>query len=707
MKNKFNFKLFLDGMRQLCTIGIMGLVVFCIEAVFSVIGENIGIQQQIEYSSRYNLISDSAFIRTFNLCSLHPFLYAAFYVLVPVMILYLFGFLNRRNGSDYYHSAPVKRECLALSLLASIMAWILIIILSSTALVCIITAFAPYVSLNMYSVFVSLLATIVGCLCVLGAGFLAMSLTGTYFSNFAVSVMLLVFPRLIVMVYIGLLSDILPIMSFSFEGGLLDYRLNIVTGSALGLLENEASYPMEHFLPVLYTFILSLVYFAAGFYAFIHRKSEIATMPAGNSVLQLIFRLIPPMAICLIPIYALVELLLGDSSYGNADYTSTIFYIVLSYVIAIVAYFLYELISTKKIANVLKSARQLWVLVVFNIVFLAMTYIGYNVLLGDIPEKEDIKYVSISTANERQARYFSGMASEAHITNPEVINYFADTLSDNIRTIKDKSAGYGWNNIIVDFRVNGRTIRRTLTLKSEAEYNYCMSLLGKADEYANVYRILPEYDRIKDMSFYSTGIDTVNLSDSDMKEVYNVLCEDMKALNFSDAYKHTNDYRSIESFGTFRGTYSNKSDNYIFTVNISDLTPNAAMLIIKKVNAQKTENPLTKFLNGDGLTIDGTVKSIAANFTLYDKGEFIYGSAGRTITPESTVTDFTNRGADILREMSKELDKTANTEITSLGKPIVAVEYCNETTGGSYLRYYTATDKFCELFYDYTGRNKK
>ncbi|MDD6798792.1 MAG: hypothetical protein PUE71_11020, partial [Clostridia bacterium] len=68
--------------------------------------------------------------------------------------------------------------------------------------------------------------------------------------------------------------------------------------------------------------------------------------------------------------------------------------------------------------------------------------------------------------------------------------------------------------------------------------------------------------------------------------------------------------------------------------------------------------------------------------------------------------DFTSRGADILREMSQELDKTANTKITSLDKPIVAVEYRNETSRDRYLRYYTATDKFCELFYDYTGRSK-
>ena len=119
MKNIFNKKLFSDGMRQLRTIGIMGLIIFCLETVFVVIGNNMSNAEWIaSYTAGQITISGSAAQTALNmpevctLLELHPILLAAIYILAPVMVLYLFGFMNRRNSSDFYHSIPVKRASL-------------------------------------------------------------------------------------------------------------------------------------------------------------------------------------------------------------------------------------------------------------------------------------------------------------------------------------------------------------------------------------------------------------------------------------------------------------------------------------------------------------------------------------------------------------------------------------------------------------------
>ena len=64
----------------------------------------------------------------------------------------------------------------------------------------------------------------------LAAGFLAMSITGTYFSNIAVSVMLLIFPRGLITFFTVMMSSLVQVLPLSL-GGILDYNINIVVGN--------------------------------------------------------------------------------------------------------------------------------------------------------------------------------------------------------------------------------------------------------------------------------------------------------------------------------------------------------------------------------------------------------------------------------------------------------------------------------------------
>ena len=100
MKNIFNKKLFSDGMRQLRTIGIMGLIIFCLETVFVVIGNNMSNAEWIaSYTAGQITISGSAAQTALNmpevctLLELHPILLAAIYMRQYIFLRLLWFFI--------------------------------------------------------------------------------------------------------------------------------------------------------------------------------------------------------------------------------------------------------------------------------------------------------------------------------------------------------------------------------------------------------------------------------------------------------------------------------------------------------------------------------------------------------------------------------------------------------------------------------------
>lgn len=698
MKNKFNFRLFLDGMRQLRTIGIVSLVIFCLAGIFSVIGINVGIQSDAMFSyssSHYTPDMISMYAETFNLYPLHMALFASFLIVVPIMVLNMFGFMNKRNSSDFYHSAPVKRETLALSFLASITAWLLIIVLSSTAIVCVTTLFTPFVSINMYSVFVSVIATITACLCVLGAGFFAMSITGTFFSNFTVSVMILTAPRLIITALVALICELNPLLSYSFESGILDYRLNIVVGSILSMAFGSDSldmfYPLEHFVPVIYTLVLTIFYFAAGFYAFINRKSEIAAAPAANGKLQLLFRLVPSSLICLIPITLILYSIFYNSS-STLDSLS-LFFIILLYVIAVIVYFLYEIISTRKFSNLLKAAKTLWILVVFNVAFIASVIIGYHVTLNDVPDKDDVNYIMVSTHGSYHNGYFANTSAAVRITDKNLISSAVDALSDNVQRAKDKKHSYS-STFTITFNAGGRNIKRRIYFNTSAEYDNFMSLLNKSNEYADAYKNLPEYDRLSNMGFTVLGYKPV--SDEDVKEIYESLKNEQKTLNYEDAFRNVSDYSMTSSFGSFDGSYIVKNSNYRYIVYITDLTPKTAQLLIDKVNARNA-------FNFEEFSAQRSVR-----LTLYEDGLFdtntlrlsiesdVYTNMGNAETAETNASKLPLDPNH--QKLIDELVRTSDMKITSIDNPIVCVSY-RVSDDKTFTRYFYATKEFCDSYH--------
>jgi ABC-2 type transport system permease protein len=184
-KQIFSFRLYKDAIRQLRIIGLTATVLLTLEAVIIPIGYYLSYKSNLKYNMNY-----SASIVSFM--EVHPLVVLSFIILAPLLTLYLFSFLNKRNSSDFYHSIPHSRTCLFLSYFSSIVTWIIIVMgISSIVSLIMSEALRESFILNMATVPLTLFNIFAGSLFVAACIAVAMCITGTTFNNIIVSGMII------------------------------------------------------------------------------------------------------------------------------------------------------------------------------------------------------------------------------------------------------------------------------------------------------------------------------------------------------------------------------------------------------------------------------------------------------------------------------------------------------------------------------------
>lgn len=695
-KQIFHLGLFLDAIRQLRIVGIMTLIIYSIEAFFTIYGKNLQLTQRAQ---RYLRAASqrTVEIQFGDLIELHPILLATVYIIAPIMLLCLFGFVNKRRNSDFFHSIPVTRQCLAITYLAAIMAWIAVIVLGSSLITCATTLWAPYVALNQTSILVNILSVLCGAFAVLCGGLIAISVTGTYFSNIVVLVMLLFFPRLLLMAYFAVLDSILPIFIFDWTGGLFDCTLNIVMEPLIAVLFGEGSLYSD-LSAVLYTVVLAAVYLAAGLYTFVHRKSEMAANPAHSRTLQTVFRLVPAFSITLLP---MAMICLEVANITTTDASHLIFYLALLYTIAIVVWFLYELITTHKLANIVASLKSLWVLAASNIIFLVLVVIGYNMIIGDTPKADKVKSVTVSNyynSFDSSRNYFINMTEQKEITNEEIISILTDTLRQNIYSLKDTEHVASR---VVEFDTGWRTVKRKIFFRNNEIYQNYRTAVAK--EYSNLYQNLPTYDQLSKLSLdiYSNHSNT-GLEPSDLKKLYEQYCKEVKNLPAEKCIS-MQDNTNGSNYGEFTGTYIGGGNPYHYVVYLNENTPKTTMLAINAINQTEQGNPVADYLKySQNMEPDKTYR-----LSLWDVNG---GNAEVVIScsiSQSGNPGYTEYGGILLQQMSDAIDHIPKKEITTMETPVIGVSIIvsGDDGIGSYTCYYNASDELMAAFSAFTQRD--
>ncbi len=527
MKKIFDVSLWKEGFRQLRIIGIMCMIITVAYAVLF----PMGMQQtynRVDEAYRMGAIETTAY------------LLAPAFLMVPLMVLYLFRFLTSRDASDFYHGVPHTRTCLFVSFAGSVAAWFALVMAAYMAVSFFLIGVFPNIELSWTDMGLVLFTYVAAAILMLGVSLLAVSLTGTSLTNLAVLVMIIALPRLVLTISYYLIVNQVDFVIYREVPGLLNPMLNLFIGAGMTVLGNAGFFDWSN---VVYSTALGIFYFAAGGYLFVKRKSEMAGQTAINPWLSLVFRLLPAFMVCLFPLY----IILDGVSYGRRVLHvvgENWFGLLVFYVIAILVYLLYELITTRKLSAMFKSIPGLVVLAVMNIVYAVVFLVATNQMCNYSPEAEEVDSIRLITnLDAYDTDYFDVILSTVEFKNEEIQKVLCDGLEDTKNLWKQDRSEYRqriWGNksqnyekVEVAFR-EGSVVRNRQVILTKNEYEKLNELIDNDPAYHKAQTEFPEWKEIGDFEIQMYGHYEDQLRGEEMQLLYEAFKHDISNLEFSE-----------------------------------------------------------------------------------------------------------------------------------------------------------------------------
>lgn len=529
-KNFFSKNLYLEGLRQLKVVGILGMIITLILAVIIPIGNYLSAKSN--YRSYVNNNIAGQFTKyAINAVDYHIYYLLFILVFGPLMVIVLFRFLNRREDCDFYHALPHTRHCLFLSFFASVITWLAAQIFLATVVSAVLyQIFSSYLVLEVPRLLCFAVNILAASLLVAAALLLACSLSGNTITGLIVFLILFFTPRIFMTIYQSLMSSELDYLADSIHS-IFYIQNNLFYNILQSLNSDSAKYILTTLgFPTICTLCMAVILSALAFVFFAKRKSEAAENSMNNKILQAVFRTIFTMLLCMIPIsilfsyYAERNILFSQYRY-NDESVMVVFYTVISYIIVILGMFLYELLTTKNAKSALRSLKSIPLIAVLNAVifFLLICSFGhYRNLRLDEKEIDAVNIVSMGQFygyDYQPSSYFKAMVSKYDFTDKELIsllctafNDYADIYNDYLdgkrehTNINDSSADS--YSLAVEFHgKSDYTFHLKLSPKMEEQF---YTLLYSNKEFYDIYMKLPELTDRDSIYFSSAGYSTLD-----------------------------------------------------------------------------------------------------------------------------------------------------------------------------------------------------
>lgn len=506
MKNNkfFSFRLYLDGIKQLSIIGVVSFLIMLFCALFV-----------------NNLSSVNGTVFIGSLTDMFPMAVLSYMFIIPVMTLYLFSFLTKRNGSDFYHSIPKSRLCIYTSYLLSIVTWVVGILLVCTATAIIRQKFFTNnrVTFDYSAIFTMLISIIVCCLLVAAAITVAQGLTGTIFTNVAVSGIIIFIPRIFIYCIISVICQVCPYLNSDYFFFLFNEQYNLVTCSVQNLMFTSLGNCFSFVPGIFYTLALACIYFIIGGTLFCKKKSETAGFSALNRFVQASVRCIFCLTACLIPLTSLFTKLFSS----NRTYSAAWSDIIIGYIIALFVYFIYELLSTRKVKNVIKAIPALAIVIALNIIVVSSVYLMVKRVESFEPDASEIEYIRVLPDSNMAMdvyNYLDVLASDIRLTDPELKQIAATALRN---TKKDFDDYQFYDSKIVEYHVDGKSYYREVNI-SDSGWDALQSAINSDGRLLEQGKKLPSYSSAS-VSMYNSDIKA-----ADVKKLYESFRRELASL---------------------------------------------------------------------------------------------------------------------------------------------------------------------------------
>lgn len=354
----FSPRLFFEGFRQLKIPGVLMTIFYSLIVV---------IEPMERISDYYFAPSWDREPREMDFHNIFFVLDYTSFLIVPVLIFWLFRFMMKRSTSDFYHSLPVSRVCLTVSFFTSTLTWMTAILLTQTAVGILIHALYPAVFVVDYG---SILAGVLGRLAVgvISGGYalLALALTGTMMSGMVTAVLVSYLPLLASAILYEGMEDAYcsyQLGVWKHPGGRIAFRSfinNYEDAMELNLM-NAFDEPKHGVWQILVTLLIGVVVFLLAVLMMRYRKSETAGKPAVCQGVHVAIRISGTLFV----LWFFGNVLSGSIS-------------LVAIILAFVSYLSYELLTTRRWYNLLKSL--IWLPLV-AILYLVPYLCGYGIAL--------------------------------------------------------------------------------------------------------------------------------------------------------------------------------------------------------------------------------------------------------------------------------------------------------------------------------------
>ena len=538
-KNKyFSLSLMWEGIKQTKSVGICLTVISLIVACFSPFMQILNGSE-----ASFHAVTVNEFVSP---------IFSMFYFTPAIFVLGLFGFMNKRNSSDFYHSVPLNRSCVYITYAAVTMVWCVFIILVSTFSSYILCSLAPNVMITPYFIWTALYSSFIVAFLVMSIALVAMGLSGNLFSDIVTFLLLMFAPRLIISAFVSALSSAVPVFSADSIPLLRPY-INILFVP----FESGAAYSelLTDWGIMLYSVILAVVYFIGGFFIHRARKSESAESAVAfrgvRHIVRSLIGIVPTLLIC----YPLAsKLTLNESkSYLNTEL------LILAVGISVIAYFVYEFIATKSAKKLMYAIPLYLIVVAFDCAFIFGSQAIGNSIVNTVPVQSDIQSVSVKYIDQsygniyRIKTYQEYKAKSFDYENKELIKILSDSLAYNTNTIKE---GYSLENLyygnysvykVVFHCKNGQNITRKVyipngdgTEDSNKTLNGKIYNLMNSDEnFKKSTTLIPDDNEVRKL--YLTDnvsvIHSTRLTDEEMQEIWQTFRNEYVSLSYENKLK--------------------------------------------------------------------------------------------------------------------------------------------------------------------------
>ena len=527
----FSPSLWREGVRQLTLIGIMSLVVLELCAVLVPIGIRV-----VAVDPLFGMnLSSSTRVQSLDGIAGIPLLVLLPTVIAPLMVLYLFRFLNSRSASDFYHQLPERRECLFLSFFAAVLFWLAVLsvipALTSRLFFRILLAGAYVIPSG--SLWIYVFNMLAGAVLAAAAAAVAMSVTGNGFNNVIGTGLLMYLPRIVLIAVVILLRESLPILSSGESLPLLDVRYNVPAGLIFGLVGNWSEVVTKPSSGV-YSLVLGILYAAAALFLFVRRRSESAERAAHSPRIQRLLCIVVGFAASLLPASIITDRLLCGSE-GLEDW---IFWLVVMYILALVTMLIYQLITMRRFKALLRVFSAFGIVLALNVAYGLAVFGFREVVLSYTPAAEHISGVTFYSEDD----FFMDRTSAPELTDPTLRRMTAELLSEHVAALRRHSFSRGsgsQSSVTVRIRSGARTVTRVL-YPSDEQNVQLTKVLTTNEAVIRAYSTLPQIGS----GGLSLSCSPALTDAAALPEIYETFCTevaDYAKSHFVDWYRYVRD----------------------------------------------------------------------------------------------------------------------------------------------------------------------